>query len=78
MFTRPKSSCGYIAYMGRIEFESDVQALVHGVDENTPVARLYRLKDGWHAKLSHLHTGKAWFGPFDSAEQALAAVTSAL
>jgi len=57
--------------MGKIEFEDDKRAFVHTGDATQPVARLYRMNDGWHAKLSHLHTGKAWFGPFESPEDAL-------
>ncbi|MFB2555292.1 hypothetical protein [Herbiconiux liangxiaofengii] len=60
--------------MGTIEYEDEKRALVHTGDAARPVARLYHLKDGWHMKLAHLHTGKAWFGPFESAEQALAAI----
>lgn len=60
--------------MGNIEYEDDTRALVHTGDASKPIARLYRLNDGWHAKLSHLHTGKAWFGPYDSPEQALSAI----
>ncbi|MBF4572901.1 hypothetical protein ITJ64_10270 [Herbiconiux sp. VKM Ac-1786] len=57
--------------MGTIEFENEKSALVHTGDVTQPIARLYRMKDGWHAKLAHLHTGKAWFGPFESPEEAL-------
>jgi hypothetical protein len=60
--------------MGSIEYEDDDRALVHTGDVADPVARLYRFSDGWHAKLAHIHTGKGWFGPYESAEQALLAL----
>jgi hypothetical protein len=46
-----------------------VRATDGGGSEN--LARVYRLKDGWHAKLTNLHTKQAWSGPYGCAEDAL-------
>lgn len=61
--------------MGRIEYEDEARAVVHADDFGRPIARVYHLQDGWHVKLTDVHTKKAWFGPFDSPEQAVTAIT---
>ena len=57
--------------MGKIEFEDEKRAVVHTGDVTKPIARLYRMADGWHAKVSHLHTRQAWSGPYETPEAAL-------
>ncbi|MCS5735620.1 hypothetical protein [Herbiconiux daphne] len=60
--------------MGNLHYEGDDHAVIHTGDIEKPIARLYRLKDGWHAKLANVHTRQAWSGPYDTAEVALAAL----
>lgn len=40
-------------------------------DNTTRLATVYKMTDGWHAKLSDDHTGRAWSGPYGSAEEAM-------
>jgi hypothetical protein len=40
-------------------------------DTTTRLATVYKMTDGWHAKLNDDHTGRAWSGPYDSAEDAM-------
>jgi hypothetical protein len=47
-------------------------------EEPTRLASVYRMKDGWHTKLASDHTRHAWSGPFDSAEDALAALQATM
>ena len=42
------------------------------------VASVFQMADGWHTKRAEDHTGSAWSGPFDSAEQALERYTDEL
>lgn len=58
--------------MGNLHYESTDRALIHTGDIENPYARLYLLKDGWHAKLANLHTRLAWSGPYDDPEAAVA------
>jgi hypothetical protein len=46
-----------------------------GVHER--LATVFRLEDGWHAKLTNLHTRHAWSGPYESPEAALEVLSSA-
>ncbi len=59
--------------MGRIEFHENKSALLFVGEGELPTAVLFRLKDGWHAKLAALHTARAWSGPYESPEAALGA-----
>ncbi|WP_382307728.1 hypothetical protein [Herbiconiux sp. UC225_62] len=58
--------------MGNLHYEGADRAIIHSGDIKQPVARLYLLKDGWHAKLATVHTKQAWSGPYDSPEAAVA------
>ncbi|SDZ57600.1 hypothetical protein [Herbiconiux ginsengi] len=58
--------------MGNLHFEGADRAIIHSGDIEKPIARLYLLKDGWHAKLATVHTKQAWSGPYDSPEAAVA------
>jgi hypothetical protein len=40
-------------------------------DTTTRLATVYKMTDGWHAKLSDDHTRRAWSGPYESAEEAM-------
>ncbi|MCS5731981.1 hypothetical protein N1031_19675 [Herbiconiux moechotypicola] len=42
-----------------------------------PLATVYRLKDGWHMKLTHRHDRFAWSGPFAAPEEAIHRYTPA-
>jgi len=41
-----------------------------GDNSTTRLATVYRMTDGWHAKLSDDHTQRAWSGPYGSVEEA--------
>jgi hypothetical protein len=61
-----------------LEFENDSTAVIVRPTANGAVekiARVYRLKDGWHTKRADLHTKQAWAGPYASAEQAFEELT---
>ena len=42
-----------------------------GDDRTSRIATVYRMSDGWHAKLSDDHTRSGWSGPYGSPEEAL-------
>ena len=42
-----------------------------GDDRTSRLATVYRMSDGWHAKLSDDHTRNGWSGPYGSPEEAL-------
>jgi hypothetical protein len=58
--------------MGNLHYEDADRAIIHAGDIEKPIARLYLLKDGWHAKLATVHTKQAWSGPYESPEAAVA------
>lgn len=56
-----------------LDIQSDAVAIIFmsgDADEGKRLATVYRMKDGWHAKLTTEHTRHAWSGPFASAEDA--------
>ncbi|MCS5716786.1 hypothetical protein N1027_01400 [Herbiconiux sp. CPCC 205763] len=61
-----------IYYMGNLHYEGADRAIIHSGDIEKPIARLYLLKDGWHAKLATVHTRQAWSGPYADPEEAVA------
>lgn len=62
----------YDLCMGNLHYESADRAIVHSGDIEKPIARLYLLKDGWHAKLTNVHTRQAWSGPYADPADAVA------
>jgi hypothetical protein len=60
--------------MGNLHYEGAERAIIHTGDIENPMARLYLLKDGWHAKLANIHTRQAWSGPYDTPEDAVTAL----
>jgi hypothetical protein len=40
-------------------------------ETTTRLATVYKMSDGWHAKLSDDHSRRAWSGPYESPEDAL-------
>ena len=42
-----------------------------GAERTSRLATVYRMSDGWHAKLSDDHTRDGWSGPYGSPEEAL-------
>jgi hypothetical protein len=64
-----------------LDVQNDGSALILTSDdagEPKRLATVYRLKDGWHTKLTAEHTRHAWAGPFESPEEALQAMRASI
>jgi hypothetical protein len=62
-----------------IEHHGDRRAyILHKGDDDTTtrLATVYKMTDGWHAKLNDDHTRRAWSGPYDSAEEAMSRISA--
>jgi cobalamin biosynthesis protein CobD/CbiB len=64
-----------------IHRKTDTIAILIGENDDpttaNPLATVYRMKDGWHMKVTHRHDRFAWSGPFAAPEDALLRYTPA-
>ncbi len=72
-----------VAFMNEIVLHRKTETIAILIGENddpqtaTPLATVYRMKDGWHMKLTHRHDRFAWSGPFAEPAEAVERYTPA-